>query len=443
MRKTYKIIMLNLAVYVLFGALNAQISTRYSFVPTHTAWQEIWGDYATEAMTDEGISSPIDIGFIFPYGSYTYTQVKISSNGWLNLGTNLNNPYYANDNTIATLNVRPVIAPLWDDLDMTTGAIQTGTFGVEPHRIFVAQWLAAKWNASGDNEYNFMVRLHETGQVDMIYGPHTGSPHSASATMGINMAPGGPGNYFSIMPGLPSHASSSTSYDDLQVSNTEGTSFLFFPRTAYSQDACAVNISGPVNPMQHVLVEYSPTIGNAGTATILRDSTTVYLMRGEEILASTTVSNNIMPGYSSAPLLEWAPDTTGVMNLIAKVVLPNDPDSLNNVSYPFTIDVQAFVGNDDPTLPAVASLISCYPNPFATEATISYSLKAAAPVKIDIFNLKGQKLKSILAENKAQGSYTTKWNGTDDNGRHVSNGIYLCRLSSTKDSHIKKLILIR
>jgi hypothetical protein len=439
-RKTVKLILLSMGVFVLCMALNAQIGNKYSFMEATANWQPISGSYATGAMTDEGLATPVDIGFTFPYGANTYTQVKISSNGWMGLGTNLNLPYYAND--LATLNIRPLLAPLWDDLDLTYGAVQHGTYGVAPHRIFVVQWLAARWNFTAANEFNFMTRLHETGQVDFIYGPHLGSPVNASASIGINMTPGGSGYYYSILPGMPAQAFSNQQYQNLQVSLSAGTLYLFAPKTTVSQNASAVNLTGSLTPMHNVETEFLAAFGNAGTEFMQPISFTGYLMRGEEVLATVSVPT-MMPGSFNIVPIPWTPDTTGVMQLYINSALPDDPDSLNNTSYPLTINVQPYVGNNDQTASPAISRLSCYPNPFTVETTISYSVKELIPIKLEIYNLKGQKLKRIFTGNKTQGSCTAKWNGTDDKGRPVPQGIYLCKLSSDKDYLIRKLILLK
>jgi hypothetical protein len=165
-------------------------------------------------------------------------------------------------------------------------------------------------------------------------------------------------------------------------------------------------------------------------------------MRGEDILAAVTIPSIQPGGYTTVPIA-WTPDTTGVMHLYLRAVLLNDPDSLNNESYPLTIDVQPEVANDDQIAAPEVSLISSYPNPFTTETTLSFNLKTSAYVKIEIYNLKGQKLKSILDGKQAQGSQSVKWNGTDNSGKRVAKGIYLCKLTAGKDIITRRLVLIK
>jgi hypothetical protein len=70
-----------------------------------------------------------------------------------------------------------------------------------------------------------------------------------------------------------------------------------------------------------------------------------------------------------------------------------------------------------------------YPNPFNPSTTISYELDKQGMVKIQIYNLKGQKIRTLLREYKQIGNYKIHWNGTDEKGQKVSSGVYFIRMS--------------
>lgn len=428
-----------IGIIMLSAGLFAQINNKYAFTQSFTVWEPIWGDYITEAMTDEGLSSPIDIGFTFPYGTDNYTQVKVSSNGWLNLGTNLTLPYYGND--LATLNIRPLVAPLWDDISLQFGAVQYNSYGIAPHRIFYVQWLAAKWNYNANNEFNFMARLHENGQIDLIYGPHIGNPANASASIGINMAPGGSGNYFSVLPGQPASAFTTTQYQNISSVIPSGTMYIFMPKTALTVNAAAVNLNGSRTPMQNVSSDYVITLGNAGTTPIYSTSGNAHLMRGQEILASVPLPN-LAPGGFNTATVSWAPDTTGLMYLYAKVDLANDADSLNDVTYPFAITALPYVGNDDNTTPVPSVNLTAYPNPFKDKVSFEISQSKYQPLQLSVYNLKGQIVRELRVENIAAGSSKAVWDGKDKSGKELPNGIYFVSTGPVK-SLISKVILLR
>jgi len=102
------------------------------------------------------------------------------------------------------------------------------------------------------------------------------------------------------------------------------------------------------------------------------------------------------------------------------------------------------VANEDNTeIPLVTALQKNYPNPFNPETTIRYSLSNNGPVKIQIYNIKGQLIRNLVNENKKAGNYTVIWNGKDEQGKSVSSGIYFYRMQSSKYSATQKMMLMK
>lgn len=95
-----------------------------------------------------------------------------------------------------------------------------------------------------------------------------------------------------------------------------------------------------------------------------------------------------------------------------------------------------------PGLPQVA-LYQNYPNPFNPETTISYSLAAAAELKLAVYNLRGQLVKELVKGTQPAGNYQSVWDGRDHSGNQVGSGIYLYRLQSGSYSKILKMILAK
>ena len=88
-------------------------------------------------------------------------------------------------------------------------------------------------------------------------------------------------------------------------------------------------------------------------------------------------------------------------------------------------------------------LIGNYPNPFNPETTIEYSLKENSNVQIEIFNTKGQKVKTLFNEFREAGYHSVIWNGTDNQNKPVSSGLYFYRLKSNSFSQIRKMLLLK
>jgi hypothetical protein len=110
----------------------------------------------------------------------------------------------------------------------------------------------------------------------------------------------------------------------------------------------------------------------------------------------------------------------------------------------FMLNPGTQVANVDPELPEIQTVLyGNYPNPFSLQTNISYSVKAATPVHLQIYNVKGQLVKSLVQETRQTGRYTAGWNGTDDQGGKVCGGVYLCRLNCGGDVFTRKMILIK
>jgi FlgD Ig-like domain len=99
------------------------------------------------------------------------------------------------------------------------------------------------------------------------------------------------------------------------------------------------------------------------------------------------------------------------------------------------------VGND---LIAVTALNGNYPNPFNPETTISFSIKKDNEFTVlEVFNIKGQKVKTMVNEELASGQHSVVWNGIDDAGKSVSSGVYFYKMKAGTFQETKKMILMK
>jgi len=86
---------------------------------------------------------------------------------------------------------------------------------------------------------------------------------------------------------------------------------------------------------------------------------------------------------------------------------------------------------------------SIYPNPFNPLTTIDYEISMPADVKIEVYNNRGQLVRSFILGYKEQGSYKLTWEGEDNNGCLCSTGIYYIRMQAGKEIYIKKAVLLK
>jgi len=104
------------------------------------------------------------------------------------------------------------------------------------------------------------------------------------------------------------------------------------------------------------------------------------------------------------------------------------------------------VGTDDEIteIPATFSLKQNYPNPFNPTTTISFTTTDISEnTELEIYNIKGQKVKTLVNEKLDAGIHQVVWNGNDDNDKSVSSGIYFYKMDSGKHSETKKMILMK
>ncbi len=115
-----------------------------------------------------------------------------------------------------------------------------------------------------------------------------------------------------------------------------------------------------------------------------------------------------------------------------------------NVNQTTTLNfVMQVTANQDNVVPVAATaLIGNYPNPFNPSTTISYSVKDAAPVRVEIFNGKGQLIRTLVNAIQPSGYYNAVWNGRDDAGKTVASGVYLVRMHAGDYRSTRKMMLM-
>ena len=98
--------------------------------------------------------------------------------------------------------------------------------------------------------------------------------------------------------------------------------------------------------------------------------------------------------------------------------------------------------NDLPVL--ITKLYSNYPNPFNPITNIAFSLDEASHVTLEIFNVKGEKVKTLIdSELPAAENYKFEWNGTDTNSKSVASGVYFYKMRTGTYTSTKKMILLK
>jgi hypothetical protein len=93
--------------------------------------------------------------------------------------------------------------------------------------------------------------------------------------------------------------------------------------------------------------------------------------------------------------------------------------------------------------PAPAILAQNWPNPFNPSTSISFELLTAGPARLDVYDLRGRLVTTLLDKELGTGTHSLDWDGTDAAGAPVASGVYLYRLSSGGSSVSRKMVLIK
>jgi hypothetical protein len=94
-------------------------------------------------------------------------------------------------------------------------------------------------------------------------------------------------------------------------------------------------------------------------------------------------------------------------------------------------------------VPDKFSLLQNYPNPFNPATVVKFEIVQPAKVSLKIYNILGRLVRVLVDEEKSAGTYTTYWDGNDQNGQPVSSGIYFYKLDAGNFSEVKKMVLIK
>lgn len=176
-----------------------------SNIPTIYPWKDISSSGTTLTLADDDTSPAISLGadFNFNFANTNYTQVRISSNGWISFA----NPTVSYTNSSLPSGKGPILMPFWDDLNPNSVAtrIRYQILGTSPNRVFVISFLNVPRYCSGGTSctgieskspylYTFQTQLHESSN-EIIYsyqsmgtlgGPFSySSNNDAGATIGI------------------------------------------------------------------------------------------------------------------------------------------------------------------------------------------------------------------------------------------------------------------
>jgi Zn-dependent metalloprotease len=186
----------------------------------------------------------------------------------------------------------------------------------------------------------------------------------------------------------------------------------------------------------------------------------LYLRNDGSIETATNVTVEVETADTNVTNITHFPQSFGNIepgqiksSLVARIVNQNDPNSIDfsihisSEGWKFwsdsTTTIITGIAENESNIPSEYELSQNYPNPFNPTTSIVYQLPQIAEVKIEIYNMLGQKVRTLMRDRKEPGVYQTVWDGRNDNGAQVGSGVYLYRMAAGDYVRVKKMILMR
>lgn len=260
--------------------------------------------------------------------------------------------------------------------------------------------------------------------------------------------------------------------DDGDFDWTTYTPSVYKGTTEYTQTA--YDLSGSRNwvevsiPADDDLSKGTYTVGRSdeGTLPVELSSFTVSLSAFNQVTlqwvtqSETNVSGfriyrNILEDATSAEMLNMFVPATNTSQLQVYMItdeevyedgvyyywLENvDLDGASAMHGPISITV-SLANNSTPSIPVYQGIHATYPNPFNPRLTISLGMKKEGLAVVEIYNLRGQKLKTLFSGRQDKGNFSLQWDGTDDLGVKQASGVYLIRMNSENGESLRKVVL--
>jgi hypothetical protein len=112
---------------------------------------------------------------------------------------------------------------------------------------------------------------------------------------------------------------------------------------------------------------------------------------------------------------------------------------LSTASYPYTKVKEL---NED-QVPYTFELFQNYPNPFNPTTNIRFNLPRSGHVRLDIYNILGRRVRTLVNEDLPAGHKLVTWDGTNDQGKEVASGVYFYRIQARDHTEAKKMLLLK
>ncbi len=120
-----------------------------------------------------------------------------------------------------------------------------------------------------------------------------------------------------------------------------------------------------------------------------------------------------------------------------------DAESFGSNKDSGSLDDPTGVNDDQPSIPGEFFIAQNYPNPFNPATNLSYGLAADSDVRIEVFNILGQNVRTLVDERQTAGYKSVIWDGQDDAGKRVASGVYFYTIEAGGFHESRKMLLVK
>ena len=139
--------------------------------------------------------------------------------------------------------------------------------------------------------------------------------------------------------------------------------------------------------------------------------------------------DNVIVSTDSSYTFHTDENSAGTYTVTLEVTDNYQPPSRNTLNFEWNVVVEDVFSAQE-LLPIVTAIYQNYPNPFNPVTIIKFDLNQLSKVQLEIYNIKGQKVKQLVSEQLSAGQHSAVWNGKDENGGRVASGTYFVRLKT-------------
>jgi hypothetical protein len=295
--------------------------------------------------------------------------------------------------------------------------------------------------------YGFKARFypHHSNQTDMLFG-RNGYDFGDSKLMGINTHLGLPDGcvtcHMGMRNGLPNHT---FTMDPADPNYT-----LLGGARNYNPVTACQSCHGMITSYDDITAAYD--YDRDGIVEGVESEVEGMMETLKAKLPKTAAGDVVGEGSVTAA------DSAAVMNRLDLVegiwtywfVEMDASGGMHNAKYTIALLQKALglyplsVERADLTTPASFALNQNYPNPFNPTTTISFSLPQSGQTRLDVYDVLGKHVTTLLDENMGAGNFRVTWDGMDKNGSKVASGMYIYRIQSSNNfTAVKKMLMVK